>query len=367
MFEKEKQFYKEVPIGTGRKSEPKETLPTVEVDNEVLWVNKDFEDPEKGGMPFNLKEGESTKLGVFLTPKLKKNEKALDLRVRESHGRSALLGKAVFCDKQGRLYRDIDLKGIGHISSERKGLKRKKMKVGEVRARGSSDIAEGILDLKYAVTARDKSEKFLEAGIRTERYLGFIKLKEIIDKTGKKISIDEAKKRNTLYEKQEPVVGLRAFGTKSRIEDANKKTLEDARKLVAQESGVDEKDFSWERYLKWFIEAAGDNLGVMHQIECQHGYLTRHNITLDCRIVDLDSVEEFYSPTQKEKEYEMEMDYNDFVMTVFEDRGLTETIEKYTKTKLDHNDIKELLKLFDQAYIKALGYTPKFLTKEENN
>lgn len=35
--------------------------------------------------------------------------------VSGSHTRSGILGRVIFSDKEGRLYRDIDLKGIGYV------------------------------------------------------------------------------------------------------------------------------------------------------------------------------------------------------------------------------------------------------------
>ncbi len=174
-MEREKQFIKkELPTGTGRESEPKETLPAVEVANRVTWVNPDF--PE---LPFNLKEGEPTKLGMFLTPKPKEGEQTFDLKVQELHGRSGLLGRAIFRDKQGRLYRDVDLKGIGRVE-----FKNSKPQVGHVET-GQHGI-EGIFQKNEADRLSSITETFLKLGTRTERYLAIINASEIIDEYGNK-------------------------------------------------------------------------------------------------------------------------------------------------------------------------------------
>lgn len=51
-----------VEIGGEKLKEGREILPAVEVANEVSWVNN------KMNLPFDLKVGEATKLGMFLTP-----------------------------------------------------------------------------------------------------------------------------------------------------------------------------------------------------------------------------------------------------------------------------------------------------------
>lgn len=345
-MEKEKQFYKELPTGTGRESEPKETLPAVEVDNEVEWVNPDFEK-----LPFSLKEGEPTKLGVFLTPKPKEEEQTVDLKVSREHGRSALLGRAIFQDKQRHLYRDLELKGIGTISGS--------LKAGTISSRREG-TTWGILYLDNTLRAKEVAEEFLKAGIRAERYIAIIRLNEIVDEKGKKISIEEARKREMINLNQEPVIGLRAFGTKFRIEDAKKKEiLEDARHLVAQELGIKEKDFSWEEYLKWFIKTAGENLGLMHKNKWFHNYLSPHNITLDCRIVDLDSVKSFQK--EKDKEEKMEHDYKSLESTLLNPFGLFRYVLEISPGSFPESPKK----LFSQVYQETLGYTPKFLAEEK--
>lgn len=358
MFEKPKLNKKEIPTGTGRESEPKETLPAVEVQNEVIWVNPDF--PE---LPFDIKEGEPTKLGLFLTPRPKEGEKNFDLKVAAEHRRSALLGRVIFKDKQGWFYRDIDLKGAGysHITED-------SIKVGRIQPHylGDSNQACGILNLNWAKYARDMSEKFLKAGIRTERYIALIKLKEIVDNHGYKISIGKAKKGGypgeypLLPKSLQPAIALRAFATKFRIRDIDMlspdsiEKLEDARKIVSQELGVNEKDFSFQKYFEWFAKTLGENIGLMHKNGWFHRYLNEHNVTLDCRIVDLDSVGKFANLKEwVKKNKRMEEDIRSGR------RNVLYTLEHvFDALKIKRGDYT---KIFFKAYEEALGYTPKFL------
>lgn len=107
---------------------------------------------------------------------------------------------------------------------------------------------------------------------------------------GERISIKEAKQKGYLRRTDKPVVQMRAFGTRARIQDVNHRNLEDARGLVARELSVETEAFSPQAYLEWFAETLGQQLAILHNAGYGHQYLSGHNITLDCRIVDLDSV-----------------------------------------------------------------------------
>lgn len=74
--------------------------------------------------------------------------------------------------------------------------------------------------------------------------------------------------------------------------------FEDAKKLVSQELGRENNPFSDQEYLDWFAETLGKNVGLMHKNGWFHSNLSHHNITLDCRICDLDMVKDI----KKEKE-----------------------------------------------------------------
>jgi hypothetical protein len=157
----------------------RETLPLFEkVKNEVLMVNR------KIYFPFKLKEGEECDLGLFLKSKspILKEGKEQKLETWEAHGRSALLGRIIFRDEEGRFYRDIDLKGIGYIDDpEFLGLERP---------------GGGYFGLRSKEGAEEEwrlTEEFLKEGIRTYSILAIIALKEIIYKN-EKIPIEKAKK-----------------------------------------------------------------------------------------------------------------------------------------------------------------------------
>ena len=260
-----------------------EKLPAVEVKNEVVWVNNDVE------MPFNFEEDKPSKIGVFLTPEPNEQEPVFHVKVMDNHFRSALLGKVVFKDKEGNLYRDVDIKGMRPINPAN-------LMVESVEAGSAQNVAKGktpwgFLDWGFAETDRDMSELFIKQGLRTHRALAIIRLDEIIVENGEKISVSKARKLGYIKYTTEPVIEVRAFGTKARITDGDNQILfEDAKHMVAQELGKDPYNFSKKDYVQWFAQTLGKQVAIIHNTGFIHGYLTDHNITLDCRIVDLDSV-----------------------------------------------------------------------------
>jgi tRNA A-37 threonylcarbamoyl transferase component Bud32 len=333
MLEKKDQ----IPLGLPEKAKSKETLPAIEVANEVIWVNPNF--PE---IPFNLEKGKETNLGLFLTPT--SPEKKIDLEVDQLHRRSALLARVIFKDKQGNFYRDIDLKGVGHIEF----FDDSKASVEEIAFRGLKG-SYGILDYEKALKVIKTTEEISQLGIRSERYISLIALKEIIDKNGNKISIDEARKREMIDEETTPVLAIRAFGAKNRIEEAfqiNK--VEDARKLVSQELGFEDKEFTLNDYLNWFAQTLGENLGKLHKNNWVHRGLSSHNITLDCRLVDFDAAEKFdFSSLDKTKENKIKNDWEAAKKAL---KRLQELIGVQKFSLLEEK--------FNQAYVKTLGYQP---------
>jgi hypothetical protein len=276
----------------------KETLPTVEVKNIALWVNPAFQ----GELPFTLEKGQPSDLGVFLTPYPELCDKT---EIKESvvmpekvSGRAVLLGEFTVTDMDGISYRDIDLQGTGVFLKMPDGH----YSVGEVRKRLSGwGKAKGLIDYTEASKRVDNTELFIKLGIRTYRIISVLELGEIIDTNGQKISVREAKQRNIIDKDMQPVIAVRAFGTKERIdyldntssEDEKKRAsaaLEDAKNLVAKEFHKNPSHFSTGQYLEWFASTLGLQIAKMRNEGLFYGYLHSQNITLDCRIVDLEAV-----------------------------------------------------------------------------
>lgn len=285
-----------MPTGIGKElwdERKKETLPATEVANTVLWINPAF----KGRLPIDLVEGKQTKLGMFFTvQKADGGDRNLVImpETESEAGRSGLIGSFIFEDESGIIYRDLDAKGVGHFSYKGEN----KFAVAEVHPRPQkSKEAWGLMDWGYAITDREFSEKFVAAGIRTHRVVAIIRLEEIIFR-GEKISVKKCKETGIIPKALNPVVEIRAFGTKERVAyllpsaktERTLRALEDARKMVAQELGEDPERFSLHDYFEWFSKTLGVQIGKLKKHGFIHRFLTEQNITLDCRIVDLDSI-----------------------------------------------------------------------------
>lgn len=322
---------KNLPLGTGEtfaQGRAKETLPALEVKNTVIWVNPAF----KKDMPFNIELGKPTNLGIFFTKKPeeypKEKERKPVIMPEYSQGRSGLLGSVIFKDADGNLWRDVDAKGMGRFIVISKPLPKTvetTRSVGKIfQDPENPQKAAGLMDYEFALRDKNYSEKFLKAGIRTHRVVAISDLEELIDQDGKKISIDEARKQKVISQEIHPVLEIRAFGTKERTsyidpimnpggDERSLQALADAKNMVAQETGLSPQNFSDQDYARWFAETLGKQVAKIANLKLFHGYLSDHNITLDCRIVDLDSVapvKEFIGTTgiAETKPYSSEQD-----------------------------------------------------------
>lgn len=273
-----------------------------QVDNEVLEVNPYV------SIPLKLEKGKSSPLGLFAQAMLENPVLPQKGQVGEfwsGHGRSVILSRVIFNDDQGRLYRDIDLKGIGFIGQTPDILGRE-TKIYNVR-KDEEGKHWGLLDRDVAFTDYDISEEFLAAGIRTDRVLAIIELKELIFNR-KKFAVETFRRTGRIDEDFCPVVEVRGFGTKLRVADFDSKTLEsrlaveDAEKLVAEELGRENLTFG--EYVEWFHKTLAANVALMHKNGWLHRGLHPHNVTLDCRIVDLDSVEQLTTEEQRLEDLE---------------------------------------------------------------
>jgi hypothetical protein len=330
----------------------RETLPARRIKNTTLWVNDAFP-------LFRLKVGEEAPIGLFLTLKTSEvsgkdrgKNQTISLEVLPRHHRSAIIGRVYFKDNEGRLYRDIDIKGPGYIYMD---------SFGEMRVRNilrSGDVVYGLENRKDAEKDRDWSERFLHAGIRSTRVIAIIKPHEIIDSEGNAISIDEAKKRGLIPPEYEPVLTVRAFGVKTRVNeqtDQSKKFffLDDARRFVAFELNKNIDEFSFKDYMEWFAKTLGKNIGLMHSNGWAHGnlyiYSTPSNVTLDCRIVDLDTVLDRTSEPLLFIEYSRR-DLEGAKMII---RQLYEDLEPYLQPKIDLSFLHNLfMNTYKQMYQK---------------
>ncbi|KND50269.1 MAG: hypothetical protein AB202_03550 [Parcubacteria bacterium C7867-007] len=284
-----------IPTGPDSKVYPSGTYneriphPTLELKNTVVWENTALK------APFNFEVGTQSPLGVMLDPSIDPpvDQSALSLRVRErGHGRSADVGGVYFKDTQGRLYRDIDVKGTGAVSNNTG----KSVSWGRLMTT-NGEVMYGLMSKEDALHDSEMAEVLTALNIRTHRSLAIIELQELVrfnllTRKGEVESVEQLRREKSLIDDFVPVVQVRAFGTKSRLQDMESVTsfqeFEDALDLVRLETNGEVTDI--ESYMQWFSTTLAQNIGRMHANGYLHGYLTPHNITLDCRVVDFDSV-----------------------------------------------------------------------------
>ncbi|MBI4080585.1 MAG: hypothetical protein HY430_02330 [Candidatus Levybacteria bacterium] len=233
----------------------------------------------------------------------------------ENHHRSALLERIPFTDELGIRYRDIDYKGVGDIDIDRQTKKVVILTPGLLYWQDGDLVRErkGLLSKKDAMHDYGKTEELARLGIRTARTLAIILLDELII-DGNTVSLADAIEAGILDGEFNPVIQVRAFATKARIRDLISKDrvkmlrfredpirnvlFEDAKSLVSEELGQDE--ISDEDYLVWFAQTLGSNVGLLHKAGYAHRFLYSHNITLDCRLVDFDSIRILEDEKQRE-------------------------------------------------------------------
>lgn len=230
----------------------------ITLQNEVFWVNPEIR------APFRLSEGHPCNLAWILAYKQKSHFKQMLLEVWVNHYRTGILGRVLMTDKEGRKYRDVDLKGCSHLG--------------------------------YVYPSLTK-------GI--------------------------------------PTISLRVFPTKARIGDAARPELiKGVIEIVSNELRL--SSFSRHDYATWFVRTLGSQVGRLHKLGYAHGYLTHHNITLDCRLVDFDSVKPVDPKTAADRFSKDKKDALEALSFTF------------LPVFLQIKDMGELIQIFDESYRKAI-------------
>lgn len=271
-------------VGLARKvSERSDKLPAEKIGNRIVKINPAF--TGVAGLTFG-ELGEAADVLFLGGP-----DSPYRLESSAKHLRTGILSRQPFYDKSGRWYRDLDQKGGGSSS-----------KTTPLGKRYGDDYF-GLAYLTEAELEWEESERDIELGIRSSRCVLITRLEELIwpnpDKPGeyRKVPIKELKDSGHLAEGFDPVILLRAFGTKERprmeigsLIRYQRAALTDARNLVRDELKLTASQFSWMDYLNWYAKTLGINLGRLHGAKKLHQNLAPKgvpaNVTLDCRLTD---------------------------------------------------------------------------------
>lgn len=242
-------------------------------------------------------------MALLLAYKQNGHSQQFPLEVWANHSRTGILGRILMRDQEGIIYRDVDLKGCGH--SNRVYPPASKLAEGIPiiafsQEEGIQVAPSGLGDLNYLIKERDMTEMMLGQGLRTYRVLALIKIFQLFDRGGQLITTVQAREKGIINWSRIPTISVRVFPTKARIGDAFRPGLaEEAIAIVANELKLPR--LSRRDYLVWFAHTLGAQVGRLHKLGYSHGYLTYHNITLDGRLVDLDSLKPVDSKSAAER------------------------------------------------------------------
>lgn len=243
--------------------------------------------------PLPLEVGKASPIAFFYNGSVHGDRKSVFnqyvLETHQEHHRSALLARAIFEDQKGRLYRDLDIKGIGYVHPTYGMTALPYNGLGYTDRLGRTF---GFLSMTEAMLDYESSQRLLGIGVRSHAALAVAKLDEVVV-DGNVVPVTYAREIGILAAGFIPVVEIRAFGTKGRIRDVlsgsylSNALLSDAKKIVEQET---DRAMTWVEYFQWFVATLGENLGRLHGANLSHNDITTQNVTLDCRLTDLHSV-----------------------------------------------------------------------------
>ncbi len=249
------------------------------VPHRVVWVSKQVRSP------FNAVIGRNSPFGVFSHPYSMSGGLELSNPIsNQTTSRSSFLSlPVVFADVHGNKYSWLSLKGTGLVTQEGIKVYGKPAGISTLTSREA-----GIFDWQYARHSRDASEALLKAGVRIAPDIAHIRIlkQPSYGKRG-------VRRLKNFPKNLEPVVVLRAFGCRGRVLDAsNPELVKEAMQAVKKELG--KKRLTKQEYVTWLAKTVGENLALMHSRGWTHGFLhNQHNITLDGRFVDFDSLKGF--------------------------------------------------------------------------
>jgi hypothetical protein len=331
-------------------SESVRTNPTVKVKNEVLWINPKLD------LPFKLKEGEPSSLGVFVVSSDTHTDCNIRVGIDGFHGRSVYLGRfKIPPSSEGIIYRDVDLKGAGYIELN---FRDKDPKVLPISIR-DNESTHGLWRIEKGQREIGITEDLTKEKARTNRIAALIALYEIALPDGNKLTINQAKDQGLIHQDETPVIGVRVSRLRDRMSHPYMRRFEvitDAKKIVEEELGY---LLSWQEYLMWFSSTMGTNLATVHKADYWHGSPDSHNISPVAEILDFGLGE--YSVMKKrsqltteEESYYLWRDYQEVVSCVGQMCGMVQyDLAKRSELRVGSN----FRHVFQDAYLKVLPNT----------
>lgn len=325
---------KEWPIGQGQLlNQRAEKLPAICVDNKVVWINPNI------NAPFQLELGKKCDLGLlFLMRNTNGKQPSFFPEIRDGHNRSGILGRVVISDRQGNLYRDIDLKGLNMFGYT-------------ICEDGRENAPRGLLDYSPAVSEAKITEKLHSDGIPTYRVIAIMELHQLIDGASQPREVDWFKRQNIIRPDRTPVVSVRAFFIKTRLADIDYLDLDgtnyarnqvspqflDGLSLINQQHHLALDPQNPLSYLKWVAKTAGARLALFQRKGWCHGSLSQHNITFDARIADCASVRQTNDSLDFFESY----------------RRLRQTLIEMGEN-VGQRAVKEILDIYDRSYNETI-------------
>ncbi len=321
----------------------------VRVDNRVLMSNNECKEIlDDLGV---TQDQRNSALGVQLIPEGIIREGMCKVTLTKNATRAALVGRIDFVDsKTGTHWRYLTAKGIGALINATMIV----TVIGEERISSTGDTW-GVTDLEDATTDFEMSLRFIREGIRTVIPVAIIELDHILNKNSSPLTIQEAQQIGLLRKNERPVVYLRAFATHLRMSDLylelygykknssieKRQMVDAAMRTVEREirQFVKRDSFGINDYANWFAYTLGQVFRKIHDMNVLHHNVSGQNITLDCRILDLDTVTEIEYPWQIEDELK------DVRSTLVH---FTRVINEVYSTNLESDELSEI---FMRSYL----------------
>jgi hypothetical protein len=322
--------------------------------SKTIYQNKQI------NFPFDLK-----KMDFFVDP-----EGDAALETHPHHHRAAWFPKVAMGDKEGNVFFDTTIKGLGYLYPESYRSKK-----DDFHGESGSDITVqksvedpwgykvlGLFDRRNLGPLLQNIEKLKKAGLRCEEVAAANELKKVLIagqpkdiKELREYLISEAKKQN-LSQKIlddikgfEPVLLVRIMRENWRIADFCDATKGEKRKMLAdvfkalniEKTQEKENDFydidnpeSMKKYLEDFFTGSGKNLAIMQNNGAMMTYFNSGNITLSLgEVVDLDSI-------------------------IFLDKGFSAHITPDAETEVPKGykkDIRDQIYALGKMFIEAFG------------